>query len=163
MSFVELVVFGAIAGLGATLFADAIAILRQGWAMTHGFYCLVGRWVGSLPMRTVFHQDIRASSSVMAEALLGWGAHILIGITYGVCFAILFGPSAFDAPQLWQGLSFGVVTVLVPWLVFQPLFGWGVAMSKAPERWKMRQKGVITHTVFGTGIWLSAVLLGLAH
>ncbi|MBT0958936.1 DUF2938 family protein [Alphaproteobacteria bacterium KMM 3653] len=159
MSFAELLFVGAATGLGATIVLDLFAVLRQGWAPTHGFYCLVGRWVGLLPQNGLFHDDIRSSAPLTSEAMLGWGAHILLGVVYGVAFAIIFGMSAIVTPQLWQGLSFGLATVLVPWLIFQPLFGWGLGMSKAPDPWKMRMKGVINHTVFGLGIWLSITLL----
>lgn len=159
MSFADLLIFGAFAGLGATIVADLIAVLRQGWTMTHGFYCLVGRWVGSLPHAKFAHDDIRASAPVTGEAILGWGAHVMLGVIYGISFVLIFGFRAIDTPQLWQGLGFGLVTVLVPWLIFQPLFGWGFGMSKAPDPWKMRMKGVINHAVFGMGIWLSIKLL----
>jgi len=159
MSFVELLVLGAIAGLGATIIADIVAVLRQGWALTHGFYCLVGRWVGALPQHGLFHNDIRTSTPVQREAMLGWAAHILLGVIYGVALVLVFGSSAIITPELWQGLGFGLATVLVPWLIFQPLFGWGIGMSKAPEPWKMRIKGELNHTVFGLGIWLTITLL----
>tara|TARA_Y100001956_G_scaffold82919_1_gene106818 strand:- start:3519 stop:4010 length:492 start_codon:yes stop_codon:yes gene_type:complete len=159
MSFAEVLVLGAVAGLGATVFTDLIAILRQGWAVTHGFYCLVGRWVGSFRYHGPVHDDIRASVPVVGEAMFGWSAHVLLGVMYGIGFAMLFGSSALEKPQIWQGLSFGIATVLVPWLIFQPLFGWGFAMSKAPDPWTLRMKGVITHTVFGLGVWVSLVAL----
>lgn len=159
MNVAELLFLGAAAGLGATVIADFVAILRQGWAMIHGFYCLVGRWVGSLAYKGFAHDDIRTSAPVGHEAVLGWGAHIVLGVIYGICFAVLAGPAFFDTPQLWQGLLFGLATVLVPWLIFQPLFGWGIAMSKAPEPWKMRLKGLVNHSVFGLGIWVSAMVL----
>lgn len=159
MDFAELLVFGAVAGLGATILADLIAFMRQGLSFTHGFYCLVGRWVGSLRHHGFVHDDIRASTPVVGEAVLGWSAHVMLGVFYGIGFAMLFGFSALDKPQIWQGLSFGLATVLVPWLIFQPLFGWGIAMSKAPEPWMLRMKGMITHGVFGFGIWLSIVVL----
>lgn len=160
MDFAELVLPGLVAGLGATLFADIVAIGRQGWAATHGFYCLVGRWVGLLPRKGISHTDIRASTPVEHEAALGWSAHVFLGAIYGAAFALVFGTPALQAPQLWQGLSFGLATTLVPWFVFQPLFGWGIAMSKAPAPWKMRVKGLITHSVFGLGIWLTLKILG---
>lgn len=71
MSFAELAFFGIAAGLGATLFADVFAVWRQGWAMTHGFYCLVGRWVGSLPQQGPIHNDIRSSKPIPNEAQVG--------------------------------------------------------------------------------------------
>jgi hypothetical protein len=159
MNFAELFVFGAVAGLGATVFFDIVTVLRQGWAPTHGFYCLVGRWIGSLTSTGIMHSDIRASAPVYGEAFWGWGAHALLGVIYGIGFVFLFGSSAISAPHILQGLVFGLATVLVPWLVFQPMFGWGIGMSKVPEPWKMRMKGAVNHAVFGLGIWLSITLL----
>lgn len=161
MSFAEVLIFGAVAGLGATIIFDIAAVLRQGWGLTHGFYCLVGRWVGSLHHSGFIHDDIRKTAPVRGEAVLGWGAHVLLGLIYGIGFVFTFGPSALSSPQLWQGLSFGLVSVLVPWLVFQPLFGWGIGMSKAPGTSKLRLKSAINHTVFGFGIWVSLKLLNL--
>ncbi|WP_164661090.1 DUF2938 family protein [Tropicibacter sp. Alg240-R139] len=159
MEFTELMAWGSALGLGATLLTDCVGFLRQGVAATHGFYCLVGRWVGSVHCQGVFHDDIRTTPPVRAEAALGWAAHIGLGLVFGMAFAVLFGAAALRSPQAWQGLSFGVLTVLVPWLIFQPFFGWGVAVARAPEPWKLRLRGLITHAVFGLGLWLSAVLL----
>ncbi|WP_390913867.1 DUF2938 family protein [Pseudosulfitobacter sp. SM2401] len=162
MNFVEYLSWGAAVGFGATIFTDLVGLLRQGWAATDGFYRLVGRWIGSFPSVGLFHNDIRATAPVAAEAILGWGGHIILGLLFGIGFVLLFGISAVGEPKAWQGLSFGLATVLVPWLIFQPLFGWGIAVSKAPEPWEMRLRGIVTHAVFGLGLWLSALLLGNA-
>ena len=162
MGFADLLFWGAMVGFGATVFTDIVGLMRQGWAATDGFYRLVGRWIGSVPSAGLFHNDIRATAPVAAESVLGWGAHIILGLLFGICFVFLFGASALGEPKAWQGLGFGLVTVLVPWLIFQPLFGWGVAVSKAPEPWKMRRRGIVTHAVFGLGLWLSALLLSTA-
>ncbi|WP_152610747.1 DUF2938 family protein [Ruegeria sp. ANG-R] len=159
MNFVELLSFGAVVGLGATVFTDLVGIFRQGWAATNGFYSLVGRWIGSIPDAGLVHSDIRNSAPVSSEAALGWSAHLILGGLFGIGFVCLFGPASLSAPKAWQGLSFGLLTVLVPWLIFQPLFGWGVAVSKAPESWKLRLRNLVTHSVFGLGLWLSALLV----
>lgn len=156
MDFATTVIAGAALGLGATIFTDAAGCLRQGWAATHGFYCLVGRWIGLVPRVGVLHDDIRSAPSVVSEAAVGWAAHIALGLLYGIGFVALFGPTALGAPKLWQGVGFGLVTVLVPWLIFQPLFGWGIAGSKMPKPWQLRLRGAVTHTIFGIGLWLSA-------
>jgi hypothetical protein len=119
----------------------------------HQFMCLASK------AACLAHDDIRASAPINGEAFWGWGAHAVLGVIYGIGFVFVFGFSAISTPQLWQGLIFGLATVLVPWFVFQPLFGWGIGMSKAPEPWKMRMKSMINHTVFGVGIWLSIKLL----
>jgi hypothetical protein len=48
----------------------------------------------------------------------------------------------------------------MPWLVMQPSFGLGIAASKAPKPTQARLKSLMTHTVFGLGLYLWAVLLG---
>lgn len=159
MNFAQLLIFGAAAGLGATAIFDIFLVLRQGWSATHGFYCLVGRWFGSLRHIGVFHDNIRASKPIAGEAIMGWSAHVLLGVFFGILFATLFGSSAIEVPRLWQGLGFGLATVLVPWLVFQPLLGWGIAMSKVPSPKTARLKSLVNHAIFGLGIWLSLVSL----
>ena len=161
MDFADVVISGLGVGFGATLMTDAVGVLRQGWAGTNGFYRLVGRWAGSIPRRGLAHDDIRNTAPVQAEAAIGWTAHIALGLLFGIGFVFLFGASDLSAPRIWQGLSFGLVTVLVPWLVFQPLFGWGIAVSKAPNPWPLRLRGLITHGTFGLGLWLSAVVMGM--
>ena len=41
----------------------------------------------------------------------------------------------------------------------QPALGLGIASSKAAHPNKARLRSVMTHTVFGVGLWLWAVIL----
>lgn len=54
-------------------------------------------------------------------------------------------------------LLFGVITVLVPFLVMQPSLGLGIASSKAPNPAQARIKSLMTDTVFGFGLYLWAL------
>jgi hypothetical protein len=56
-------------------------------------------------------------------------------------------------------LAFGAATTLVPYLVMQPSFGLGFAASKTPNPNQARLKSLMTHTVFGVGLYLWALLL----
>jgi len=56
-------------------------------------------------------------------------------------------------------LAFGLVTTLAPFLVMQPAFGFGIAASKTPKPSQARLKSLMTHTVFGRGLYLWALLL----
>jgi hypothetical protein len=49
----------------------------------------------------------------------------------------------------------------MPWLVMQPSFGLGIAASKAPNPTQARLKSLMTHTVFGVGLYLCA--LGVSY
>ena len=161
MNFAEILAWGAGVGLGATLVTDIVAIMRQGWAATNGFYRLVGRWIGSIPRIGFVHTDIRTSPVVSGETTLGWGAHVATGVVFGITFILVFGRTTPGFLAVWQGLGFGLATVLVPWLIFQPLFGWGIAAARTPAPWKQRLKSLVTHGTFGVGLWLSAMLLNL--
>ena len=90
---------------------------------------------------------------------MGWSAHYLIGISFGLVF-VLIGPAEWlERPTFLPALVFGVVTVAMPWLVMQPSFGLGIAASRAPKPGQARLKSLMTHTVFGIGLYLWAVLL----
>jgi hypothetical protein len=50
----------------------------------------------------------------------------------------------------------GVITVLAPWLLLQPALGAGIASSKTPRPLFNALKSLVTHTVFGVGLFLAA-------
>ena len=47
----------------------------------------------------------------------------------------------------------------MPWLIMQPSFGLGLAASRAPKPGQARLKSLMTHTVFGIGLYLWGLLL----
>ena len=159
MEPVSILAWGTVLGLGASLVMDGVGILRQGLAGMNGFYGLVGRWIGWLAKGRVRHDNIRRTDPVTGEVAIGWAAHIAMGVVFGVIYVALLGGGVIRAPQLLQGLGFGLVSVLVPWLIFQPLFGWGIAASKTPNPWMARKGSLITHGVFGLGLWLTGWVL----
>jgi hypothetical protein len=90
---------------------------------------------------------------------VGWTTHYLIGTGFGLAFVLLVGGQWLERPTLWPALAFGAATVLVPFLTMQPAFGLGVAASKTPNPNKARLKSLVTHSVFGVGLYLWARLL----
>jgi hypothetical protein len=54
-------------------------------------------------------------------------------------------------------VMFGIVSVLVPYLIMQPSFGLGIAASKAPEPTSARLRSLMAHTAFGVGLYVCAV------
>lgn len=161
MNGVELMIRGAAIGIGASVVMDGAGVLRQGWGGLNGFYRLVGRWIRSVPARGLLHDDIRRTPPVAGEAAIGWAAHFALGAGFGVGFVTLFGESALTAPVVWQGLGFGLGTVLVPWLVFQPLYGWGIAAARLPASGAARRRSAVTHGIFGLGLWLCVGVMSI--
>jgi hypothetical protein len=146
--------------LGATLLIDLWALfLRRGFNIASLNYCLLGRWLLHMPGGTIVHRSIAAARQKPHECALGWVAHYLIGTAFALVFALLASESWLERPTLLPALAFGAATTLVPYLVMQPSFGLGVAASKTPNPNQARLKSLMTHTVFGVGLYIWALLL----
>jgi hypothetical protein len=60
-------------------------------------------------------------------------------------------------PTLGPALAFGMISVLVPYLIMQPAMGLGIAASKAPQPMPARLRSLMAHTAFGFGLYLAAL------
>jgi hypothetical protein len=56
----------------------------------------------------------------------------------------------------------GVGTVAAPFLLMQPAMGAGVAASRTPRPAAARLQSLITHAIFGLGLYGSGLLVSLA-
>jgi hypothetical protein len=159
----ELVVGGVLIGLGAAALMDVWSLaLRRGFGVTTLDYALLGRWIGHLAHGQVRRQRIGSSEPVRGERAMGWAAHYAIGITFAFVLLALVGPGWLQAPTPLPALVVGLVTILAPWLVMQPSMGAGIAGSRTPAPRATRLRNLGTHTVYGVGLYLSALLLALA-
>ena len=147
-------------GLGATLLIDLWAlVLRRGFNIPSLSYCLLGRWLLHMPSGTLVHRSIVAAQPKARECPVGWVAHYLIGTVFALMFVIVAPERWLEQPTLLPALAFGAATTLVPYLIMQPSFGLGVAASKSPNPAPARLKSLMTHTVFGVGLYVWALLL----
>jgi len=148
-----------ITGLGATLIMDIQALLRRHLGGVAGLdYALVGRWLGHMPQGRFVHGSIRDSAVVQGEKWLGWGFHYLTGVVFAAALILLWGPDWVAAYGIWPGLITGWLTAALPLFVMQPAFGLGCCASRTPAPWRARFNTLLTHTVFGVGLWLSGLL-----
>ena len=154
-------IFGAtLVGLGATLVLDLWALLlRRGFNIPSLNYCLLGRWLLHMPDGRIVHESIAAAQQKRHECPLGWIAHYLIGTGFALMFVLLTSGDWLERPTLLPAVGFGLATTLVPFLVMQPSFGLGIAASKTPNPAQARLKSLMTHTVFGVGLYIWASLL----
>ena len=147
-------------GLGATLAIDLWALfLDRAFSVRSLDYCLLGRWVLYIPHGTLVHRNITATPAKSHECKVGWTTHYLIGTAFALVFVLLASDGWLARPTLLPALAFGIATVVVPFFTVQPSFGLGVAASKTPNPNKARLKSVMTHTVFGVGLYVCALLL----
>ncbi len=146
-------------GVGATLCVDVWALfLRRVFRIRSLDYCLLGRWVLYMPEGTIAHVTIATAAPRPHECAAGWLAHYSIGIGLALAFVWLAPTGWAEHPTLFPALIFGLATVVLPFLTLQPAFGLGVAASKAPHPGAARLKSVMTHGVFGVGIYLAALV-----
>jgi hypothetical protein len=159
----DLLIRVALIGIGATIVMDLWTILlKRGFGVRTLDYALVGRWLGHLPAGRFAHRSIVTTAPIPAERLVGWIAHYAIGIAFAGLLVILFGADWVIQPRLGPALLVGIGTIVVPFFIMQPAFGFGVAASAAPRPWLARLQSLATHTVFGFGLFGSALLLASA-
>lgn len=149
-----------IIGIGATLVIDAWGLVRKKLlGIPPADYALVGRWLGHMTQGRFRHERIVAARPIPAEALLGWGAHYLIGVVFALLLVAMCGAEWLRQPTLLPALAWGLVTVAAPFLLMQPGMGAGVAASRTPRPNAARLQSLITHSVFGLGLYGSALVL----
>jgi Protein of unknown function (DUF2938) len=144
-------------GAGATIVMDAwLFLLKRIGAPTMSF-AFLGRWVGHLPRGTWAHDGIAKAAPIKSEALLGWITHYAVGIAFAALLLWVEGLEWARAPTLLPALLTGVATVVVPLLILQPAMGAGIASSKTPTQLLNSCRSVLTHAVFGVGLYLAAL------
>ena len=153
----------ALVGIGATLFMDLWALLlRTLWGVSSLDYALVGRWVGHMRSGRLFHASIGKAEPIRFERPLGWALHYAIGVVFALAFGGFVGLGWLAAPRFPIALAFGALTALVPFLIMQPAFGFGLAASKTPTPLKARAGTLNAHLSFGLGLYLAALAVRLA-
>lgn len=151
---------GALIGIAATVLMDIWAvILWKAFSQGAPNWAPPGRWFWHLQYGKVFHDSIANAAPYEHELALGWVFHYVVGLLYGVIFALIVGHAWFAAPTFIPAWIWGIVTIAGGWFLLQPGLGIGWAASKIPNPWKVRVLGLIAHTVFALGLWGTALAL----
>ncbi|MDQ8755014.1 DUF2938 domain-containing protein [Sphingosinicella sp. LHD-64] len=146
-------------GVGATATMDLWALLqRRTFGIPSLDYALVGRWLGHMPKGRFVHDTIAAAPPVSGEKAIGWIAHYLIGVAFAGILLLLGGAAWVARPNLGLALGVGLLTVAAPFFLMQPAMGFGVAASRLPNPHIARLRGLMTHLIFGAGLFGSAWL-----
>jgi hypothetical protein len=147
-----------VVGIGAALIMDLWNLCLQrvsGIASLN--FCLVGRWLSTMLLGTFRHTRIADAPKRPAECVIGWGAHFMIGVVFALMLVLLTSGSWLDHPSLGPALLVGIGTVLIPYFVVQPALGLGIASARTANPTQARLKSLMSHTVFGVGLYLSAL------
>jgi hypothetical protein len=152
-------ILGAIAvGIGATLVMDLWNLfLKRAFRIPSLNYCLLGRWLRHMPGGTFRHANIAAAPQKTFECTVGSIAHYSIGVVFALVFVVLMSGDWLARPTLLPALLYGIGTIVFPFFLMQPSFGLGIAASKTPRPTQARLKSLLTHTVFGVGLYVCAL------
>lgn len=147
-------------GVVATLLTDLWnLLLKHGFNIQSLNFCFLGRWILYIPNGTFRHNSIKIATPKPFECVIGWIAHYSIGIVLTLLFIILAPGDWINQPTLLPALLYGICTVIFPLFILQPSLGLGMASSKTPNPTLARIKSIVTHIIFGVGLWLSAFAL----
>lgn len=159
----DLVLRAVLIGIGATAVMDLwVVALKRFLGIPSLDYAMVGRWIGHFQHGRFAHQRIGAAAPVRGERLIGWTAHYAIGIVFAGLLLLIWGRDWAMRPTLLPALIVGLATVAAPFFLMQPGMGAGIAASKTPNPNLARLRSLLTHAVFGLGLYLSALLLAAA-
>lgn len=151
-------------GIGATAVTDL-------WAMTRKIllgvpppdYGMVGRWIAHMAHGQFRHESIATSSPICGEHIIGWAAHYLIGTAFAALLIGIWGEAWIHNPTISPALAVGVGTVAAPFLLMQPGMGAGIAASSTQHPAAARLQSLLTHAVFGLGLYASGRAVQLTY
>jgi Protein of unknown function (DUF2938) len=150
-------------GVGATVVLDSwAALLKLLFGVPSPNWALVGRWFGHLPRGRFIHDNIANASPIRGELIIGWLAHYVIGIVYSTLLLIMCGVDWASGPTLLPALTLSLLALVAPFFILQPGMGAGVAASKTPNPNAARLRSVLAHTIFGVGLYVSALFWAAA-
>ncbi len=116
-------------------------------------YGLVGRWLAYMPRGRFRHNPIAATPPVPGERLIGWTAHYGIGVAFAGLLLAIWGLEWARHPTIAPALTVGIGSLAAPFLLMQPGMGAGIAASRTPRPASARLRSLITHTLFGLGLY----------
>lgn len=157
----EIIIKTILVGVGATIVMDIWAFILKLFNIKSLDYRFVGRWIGHFASRKFRHDKIFDSKPIQNEVFIGWLAHYLIGITFSILLVVIFGVEWLNHPTIFPALFVGLFTIVAPFFIMQPAFGLGIASSKLPSPNVMRFRSLLTHLIFGFGLYISALTLSL--
>lgn len=146
-------------GIGATAAMDLWLLLLKRMNVKTLNVAFIGRWIGHLLRGKWAHDAIAQATPVKGELALGWLVHYAVGIAFAGVLVAVYGTAWTTSPSLLPALLVGIGTAIAPLFVMQPAMGAGFASAKTPAPARNCLKSLVTHAVFGVGLYLSAVVI----
>lgn len=151
----EMIIVGVIAIVLLDLWQLALKFL---FGVPSGNWAHVGRWVSHFTRGRLYHRAIGEAEPFRFEAATGWIVHYGTGVIYAAIYLILMRDFLDREPGLLSAILFGLATLAAPWFLMQPGMGLGVAARNTEDPWAVRGKNLMTHAVFGLGLYLGVLI-----
>lgn len=164
MDGMEIIIRAALVGIGGTMVLDVYSLLMQrffGVPATN--WAMVGRWVGHMPAGRFLHENIGKAAPVSGELAIGWIVHYVIGIAYGLLLVGLWGAEWLREPTLLPPMILALGLLVAPYFIMMPGMGSGIAGAKTPKPNVTRLKSAVGHSVFGLGMYVTALVIEAAR
>jgi hypothetical protein len=146
-------------GIGATAVMDLWLLILSRRKLAALKFGLIGRWIGHMPQGRWTHDAIAEAAPVKSELVLGWMVHYAVGIAFAGVLAGFYGRGWARNPSLMPAMIVGIGTVIAPLFIMQPAMGAGIASCKTPAPLKNCLRSIANHTVFGAGLYWSALVI----
>lgn len=154
---VAIIASAVVIGVGATVIMDLWALfLRRGLGVASLDLALLGRWIGHFLRGRFRHASIGRAAPVRGERVVGWVAHYAIGVAFAAVLLATWGLDWLTRPTLGPALVVSSATLVAPFFLMQPAMGFGIAASRTPRPNVARLRSIVTHTVYGAGLYASA-------
>lgn len=160
MTVTEAITRAALIGAGGTIVLDLWALfMARLLNMPTTNWPMVGRWIGNMRHGQFVQENVAKARPVKGEAAIGWIAHYAIGICYGLLLLAILGRPWLGQPSFFPPMILSWLLLVAPYFVMMPGMGTGVAGSRTPKPSLTRLKSVIGHSIFGLGMYGSALAL----
>lgn len=160
----EIVIAAVLVGIGGTVILDLFSFLMErffGVPATN--WRMVGRWVGHMPRGRFVQPDLKQADPVPGEHALGWVFHYVIGAAYGLLLVAIWGAGWLQAASFAPPMILVLALLVLPFFVMMPGMGLGIAGARTPNPTVTRLKSVLGHSVFGLGMYLTALAVASAQ
>jgi hypothetical protein len=143
-----------VVGVGATAVMDLWGIARKPLlGIAPPDHRLLGRWLGHMAHGRFRHEAIAKALPVRGERVIGWTAHYVTGVAFAAVLIVIWWLGWVARPTLAPALIVSVGSVMAPFLLMQPGMGMGIAGARTPRPAAVRLQSLVTHVVFGLGIY----------
>jgi hypothetical protein len=151
----------AFIGIGATAIMDLWLSVQKRMGVRTLAIAHIGRWAGHLLRGRFAHAAIAQAPPIPGERAWGWLTHYAVGVAFAGVLVAVVGLGWARSPSLLPAVAMGIGSVALPLFVMQPAMGAGFAASKTPAPLKNCVRSLANHTVFGLGLYVSAVVVAL--